>query len=663
MTLKQPLSSSDLVLFKQARNLCVTRDGRFAYLTVEETGADGRKNISNIWRVPLTAPEPGQQRFTVGQHKDVSPKLSPDDAHLAFLSDRAGLLQPHVVPCSGGEAAPLATPEGTVLEFAWHPDGRRLFVLLSPWDESTAALRAHARGNSAPPVTSWRLKHIPFKNDCGDWLVHRTTQLWSIPIDGSPADLVTTLPQRCCDLAISPKGDRAVVCAANATSALQDLGIENLVVIDLNQKSWSPLFSWRGLCSRPTWNPDGTRVIFIGTEDHQKGWARSFQLFVSELSRPEPRALTHDPDLDFRARAVSDTFGISASPRLLWAPDGRHAFILCSVPGSNTVARIDMVTGSETLYSLPGGMVVDLDCDGNGTLFGLWSDWENPGDVRNLSTHKRHSDFNPWLAERRIFPVHELSVPSPHGDADILGWYVQPDGDERIPCVLYIHGGPWAQYGRGLFVEFQILAGQGIAVAYCNPHGSAGFGQDFCMSTIGAWGEKDFADQEAFLDAVLTRFPRADPKRQFVAGGSYGGYMGAWMITHNDRFRAAVTERGVYNLFSLLGTSDEGIFFMDYALGRRKFDADAIQHLMNRSPLAHVERARTPTLVIHSANDHRTAVEQAEQWFAALKSHGVETELLVFPEETHNLSRGGSPVRRRARVEAIVEWFKRHSSE
>jgi dipeptidyl aminopeptidase/acylaminoacyl peptidase len=223
--------------------------------------------------------------------------------------------------------------------------------------------------------------------------------------------------------------------------------------------------------------------------------------------------------------------------------------------------------------------------------------------------------------------------------------------------VLEVHGGPEAMYSWSFFHEFQLLAARGYGVLFTNPRGSKGYGEAFTARIFADWGNQDYLDCMAAVDAA-TSLGWVDARRLGVTGGSYGGFMTAWLVGHTDRFAAAVATRGCYNFSSFYGTSDIGPTFGDYILGGPVYERSELYH--ERSPLTYAPRMRTPLLLIHNEGDLRCPMEQAEQLFVRLRRIGkVDTELIRFPEESHGLSRSGRPDRRVERLERIVGWFDR----
>lgn len=223
--------------------------------------------------------------------------------------------------------------------------------------------------------------------------------------------------------------------------------------------------------------------------------------------------------------------------------------------------------------------------------------------------------------------------------------------------VLEIHGGPRIQYGACYFHEFQVLASAGFYVLFSNPRGAQGYGEAFTRAIVLNWGGADYEDLMRVVDHALQRYPEIDSERLGVTGGSYGGYMTNWIVGHTDRFRAAVTQRSVVDLKTLLLAGD----FSDDAVpefGDQPWRDSADYRRM--SPITYVENIKTPLLILHSLDDHRCPVEEAEQLYTSLKLLRRDVEMVLFPGESHGLSRGGTPSRRLARLHFIREWFVRH---
>lgn len=242
-----------------------------------------------------------------------------------------------------------------------------------------------------------------------------------------------------------------------------------------------------------------------------------------------------------------------------------------------------------------------------------------------------------------------------------VNYVVLPPADfdpaKKYPAILYIHGGAKVLYTKVFFHEMQYLASQGYYVIYGNPHGSDGQGSEFAK-LLGHYGEKDYEDLMMAMDEALRRYPNIDKERLGVAGGSYGGIMTNWTVTHTDRFRCAVAQRSICSMLSTFGTADNGFNFV-----KEQMDGDlwnGFDKLWRQSPLKYANQCHTPLLLIHSDEDYRCHYTEAIEMFTALKYLGVETKVCLIRGENHSLSRTGRPVQRIKRLYEIVKWFDEH---
>jgi dipeptidyl aminopeptidase/acylaminoacyl peptidase len=287
----------------------------------------------------------------------------------------------------------------------------------------------------------------------------------------------------------------------------------------------------------------------------------------------------------------------------------------------------------------------------------------SPGEVVTVATDGTEaplSDLNAgFIDSANLVEPEEFRFES--DGHTIHGWVFLPEGDESVPLLFNIHGGPAAQYTWGFFDEFQIYVGAGYGVVAVNPRGASGYGQEHVNTPIGEWGKDVPADQldlKSTPYAAAEQFPRLDLDRMGIMGGSYGGLSTVMVSSMDQNYKSAVAERGVYNWLSMAGTSDIP-FFIPLYLGA-EMPGGALE-LWKASPLARAHTIETPMLIIHSEHDFRCPVEQGQQLFTLLATKGLATELLLFPTgEGHELSRSGKPKHRAERFEAILEWHDRH---
>ena len=357
----------------------------------------------------------------------------------------------------------------------------------------------------------------------------------------------------------------------------------------------------------------------------------------------------------------------------IWASNSQIVLLLATENGSVDLYRVGLNEGVEPQKLTEGThAITGFTADAGGeTLALLQATPTDGGDIYTLkaagekTAPRRLTDLNADLLASLTLPEPIFfNAPSQEGHT-VPCWAILPpdfaDDPRPRPTILYIHGGPHLMYAHTLFHEYQALAARGYVVVYPNPRGSKGYGEAWTAGIKGNWGPPAQADCEACLDYTIHQ-GWADADKLGVVGGSYGGYLTGWMVGHSDRFKAAVAERGVFNLQSMAGTCDFVWRDHDYFMANTTSDPD---HYLENSPLTYADAITTPLLIIHSEGDLRCPIEQAEQLYSALVLRNRDVTFLRYgPESNHNLSRGGPPDLRADRQERIAVFFckisKRH---
>lgn len=352
----------------------------------------------------------------------------------------------------------------------------------------------------------------------------------------------------------------------------------------------------------------------------------------------------------------------------LFAADDSSFVMNVDGPGYSNLRQIDTKTGAVHDLTPPHGEAWSCTSSRNGrTIAYLYSDFTHPADVYVVRTQGG--------PPRRLTGVNDallaglrLSVPAPFTVKDSAGftvaaWFMPATGGalgvQKRPTLLDIHGGPATQFGDTFFHEFQYWTSLGYNVVFSDPRGSTGHGYAFQEALAGNFGAAMFEDVQAVMDAAAQR-PDVDASRLAVLGGSYGGYATLWVISHTDRYRAAVAERVVSNLATEQLAAD---LASDNALGGKTswgLPWRTGSLYVAQSPITYVENVHTPLLILHSDLDTRTPIDQTLQEFSALKWLGRPVEFVDVPNETHDLSRTGSPLHRVQRLNILADWLNRY---
>lgn len=641
---------ADLHELRAPSDLDLSADGAVVVYAVSGPDLEADRYASELWIAPTdgsTAP-----RRLTRSHRDALPRLSPDGRWLAFLRAEAdGPAAPHLLPLDGGEPRRLADPPLGASALAWRPDsGALAFVARVPepgryGTDEGGARDEEARPGKEPPR---RVRDFRYRLDGVGFTLDRPKHVFVVAVDDDAdgeARQLTTGDRDHDAPAWHPDGDRLAVVAARHDGAGDDVLSDVWVLSVEHGEPWRATDTSMPVAT-PAWAPDGEAIYFRGP-GHADPIARNTGVFSVPADGSRPAERLTDAERWDTANA-----GATAAQPLLVTDDAvvtvaldRGAVPLMAFPRDGGSPRV-LLGGDRVIhgYAMAGttlAAVVAADVSA-GEVVAV-----DGGEERVLS-----DVGGPLARAAALRPMSELSAQAPDGYT-VHGWVVKPAGTGPFPVLLCIHGGPFAQYGYTLFDEAQVYAAAGYAVVLGNPRGSAGYGEAHGRAIVGDFGALDRDDLLALLDAALAD-PDLDDGRVGVLGGSYGGFMTSWLVGTTDRFAAAVSERAVNAWDSFLGASDIGWLFAPSYIGEDPAE------LRRQSPLSLAERVRTPTLLIHSEQDWRCPVEQAQRFFAALKRAGVPTELLLFPGEGHELSRSGLPSHRVARFEAILDWFDTH---
>jgi acylaminoacyl-peptidase len=346
-----------------------------------------------------------------------------------------------------------------------------------------------------------------------------------------------------------------------------------------------------------------------------------------------------------------------------WLADGR---LLSAAEDRGETALIAAREGGSTEWLGRAPRVLSgFSSDGTSVAF-VASSATEPAEIFLIDgsgRERRLTDMNAaWRGEVALSQPEKFTLQTDDPSVDIDCWVMKPAGfreGRKYPVLLNIHGGPFTQYGEGLFDEFQVYAGAGYGVVYCNPRGSSGQDTPFGRAVIGDLGGPDYRDITAAFESALARMPWADEGRLGVMGGSYGGFMTTWVIGHTDRFAAAISERAVNDWYLMQGTSDIGGTFNPAYLGERATIHEDLDAVLRQSPITYAKDIRTPVLILHSEDDLRCPISQGEQLFVALKLLRRDVEFVRFPDENHELTRSGRPSHRIDRFDVVLDYWAR----
>jgi dipeptidyl aminopeptidase/acylaminoacyl peptidase len=462
------------------------------------------------------------------------------------------------------------------------------------------------------------------------------------------------------DPAFMPDGQSVVYAAKKPTDQHPDRVLtRDLWQVNLDGSNDHRILALEGWAlSSPKPSRDGVMIAFIGAQIDEPAF-RQNQLGIASIrgeALSEPVWLTDEANL----QASVDAFEWSAAqPGLLFTAAMRGGFPLMTVsPGLLQPATI---VGEED--GRPVG--VQAFAAGGGLTVYSVTTAANPCalKVRDARGERLVHDLNPWVNDKNIVLPTMSEITRPDG-TKVQVWLMEPTNREpgkRYPLCLQIHGGPSAMWGPGEFSmwhEFQLLCSWGYGVVYCNPRGSGGYGYAFQKANFQNWGEGPGGDVLAAVDHALNK-DWVDAERLVITGGSYAGYLTVWVIAHDNRFKAASAQRGVYDLDTFFGEGNAWRLVRE-AFGGNPYEARVKEVIARNSPFTHVSKIRTPLLIVHGSSDLRTGVSQSEMLYRALKELNKPVEYVRYPDAGHDMSRTGDPRQRMDRLNRIIEFFERH---
>jgi dipeptidyl aminopeptidase/acylaminoacyl peptidase len=682
---KRAFQLSDWYRLSTLSTPALSPDGSRIAFTVQTVNERDNKYHREVWVVPTAGGAP--VRFTSPSTESSNPRWSPDGKVLVFTSQRPG---------GRGNTWMLRMdqPGGEAYQDDNYPRTGSVpaDLKVSVWAEADTAVRdtsAHGDDpfNKMPPMarppfgaitkptdaTRFDGRHIVdmrYKGNNEGFIpgmrearVWRPAQIFVQGFDASANRKITNTRYTHRSVTVSPDGqwiafvaderlrpDSVVAMETDSLGKLPydkkrddvDRNSGDIYVIPIAGGTPRKVANFFGDEGNLAWSPDSKRLAFIASA----GRAKSDRLYVVPVAGGIPENLVGN--WQYEPASVD------------WLDDGTM-LVSAAIGGSTGVFKLDPVTKKLTPALSGRRRINGVSADAKGTKIAfVATDLTRPTElfVANVdgSSERKLTSFNAKVLAEVAFSDAERFEFTSVGGLKIESWLMKPYGYEagkKYPVVLYIHGGPHSGYGENWFDEFQNLAAAGMFVLFTNPRGSSGYGADFTYVTRGKWGGDDYLDLMKAVDIVARR-PEVDSTRMGVTGGSYGGFMTAWVTTKTTRFKAAETDRMISDWTYWYGASDaQGL--TEYEFYGKPWDNFAMYDTL--SPIRGVRKVRTPTLMVQSEDDFRTPMGNAELWYMALKKQGVPVELVRYPRSTHELSRSGEPWLLVDRLGRLRQWF------
>ncbi|MBS3787373.1 S9 family peptidase [Candidatus Bipolaricaulota bacterium] len=658
----QKISTKDLYRLEILSTPSISPDGKYVVYSKKWVDRESKEKYANLWL--LNTENSNHNRLTHGDQIDREPRWSPNGQEIAFLSDRGEEedSQLHSIPPDGGEARPLTSLTGTIQSFEWKPDGRKLLL----------QFRKHETDDSEP--VSRQITRAFYKEEGFGYLPEGRWHTWTVglnekkPVQITDDEAFSSWDKNWNELepSWSPDGNKIVFRSTRSEDPGMDLEAVDLFIISLEDEKITRIPTPEGPVQKPSFSPEGNYIAYYGREGKGQDWKKTDLWIVPSNGKGSAKNLTANYDYEVSHWTLNDLGDFRfVSPT--WSADGKKIFFQSTKHGNTILNSADIGSKESKVGSIVNdfGVVGDFSFDQKKRKFvylhsslkdpnQLWS--KSLGD--NSSSCLTETNYE-VLEDKNLGEVETVWVEGGENNK-IQGWIVKPpnfDPEKEYPSIMEIHGGPRLQYGNLFMHEFYYLAAQGYVVYYCNPRGGRGYGEEHAKAIWRNWGSADYDDLMAFANFIEDKH-YIDETKMGVTGGSYGGFMTNWIIGHIDRFAAAVTQRSVSNQVSMFGSSDWNWEFQRD--DEPVLPWEDLESYWKQSPIKYIDNATTPTLVIHSESDLRCPLEQGEQVYVALKRLGVDTKMVVFPEESHGLSREGRTDRRVERLKTMKNWFNKY---
>lgn len=660
---KRPICIEDLYRLMDVSDPHYSPDGQWLAYVRQTIDRPQNAYQRNIW---LVSTHDGRHIQLTRSGKDSEPRWSPDGQWLAFSSSRDKKSQVYLLPMQapGGEAKRLTNCPNGASSPAWSPDSQRLAFLAgmnqqeragesqvedSPTDELAAKHRIERREHDEKQrLDPRKIERLPYREGTA-FISGHYLQIYVLNIHDE-----TPQPQRLTD-------SDANYSTPHWTADGQSLISTRPSRLDEDEpRRWSQLYRLDARNGSETQLTSDEAFIVYTPQVSPDGQWVAYNRF--------PRALSSRANLELAVLALESgeirhlNIGDRSVEAWHWTADSQAIVYSVTDRGQTPLYRIGLDAGISPVLTDAAFVISEFSMTPEGEIAFSSATPASPpeiyrltpsGEVEALTQHQRA-----FLDEVSVQAPYEIWVKAPDG-WDVQGWYLLPpdfDPAKRYPLLLSIHGGPHLMYGpseRGMWHEWQVQAAAGYVVLYINARGSDGYGAAFRDGVYGAWGKNDMPDQMAALDALLAK-GFVDAERLFITGGSYGGFMTTWIVSHSQIFKAAVAQRGVYHFMGFYGSTDIPQFVAT-ELGVEPWENP--QQLWESSPVAYAHEIKTPVLLIHAENDFRVPISEAELMFALLKRLGKTVKLIRYPNDGHEMSRTGEPAHRISRLEEMLAWF------
>lgn len=685
---------TDLLKIKTVSNVTASKDGSKAAFTVtsvvpDESNKHDYRYQTQLYMVKTGGGKPAQ--LTSAKEGASQPAWSPDGNRLAFVRTVEGKPQIFLLSMEGGEPQQLTRHRYGASSPRWSPDGKQLLFSASI---SLNDLVKDSILNPGKSIPAWPFEKPGFQGN------ERLKPATAKPNpNGNVAEVRAYLDMNAADR-------KAIVLNKlnfqSETNISSDINFNHLFVVDAASGSDpKPVTHGFYRFTNAEFTPDGKQVIFSGDLDSTENPDRSLEseIFIADADGKNFRRLLGEKGRTYTAASLSPSgkwlafqtgsTGFVDIPQLVlmpfngtikdtihipfdrnrgnltWSNDERFLYFTAQSNGGVPLFRLNLQTRKIEQFGSFDAGVTSFDLAGNQVIYSK-TQVSNPSELyiadATMKNEKQLSSFNDWVKSKTLSFPEKRSFTNEKGMV-VEYWVMKPvnfQAGKKYPLLLEIHGGPSAMWGPGeasMWHEFQFFCSRGYGVVYSNPRGSGGYGASFLRGNVNDWGAGPASDVLTALDKTVAD-GWTDTSKLLISGGSYAGYLTAWIIAHDKRFAAACSQRGVYDLATFFGEGNAWRLVPNY-FGGYPWEPKVKELLQRESPITYVHQITTPYIIFHGANDRRTGFVQAEMMYRSLKVLGRPVEFVVHPNATHEITRSGDNRQRIDQMLRTWEFFER----
>lgn len=634
---QRAITPSDVYKLKSISDPQVSPDGKWVAYVLSTPDSAKDKSDTDIWMISWDGKE--SVKLTASKEGESKPRWSPDGKYLTFLSSRYETKKSQIwrMDRRGGEAEKLTDLKYSIDEYVWSPDSKKIALIIQDQESKD---EEEKKDKTAKPIL---IDRYHFKSDGEGYLERKRHHLYVFDVETKKLDTLTSGDYDNQNPVWSPDSKKLVF-VSNRTADPDRNGNTDLWVMEAKKGApLKQLTTWADSDTNPSWSPDGKWIAYLKTQTPEFDIYDQSQIAVIPAAGGTPKILNATLDRDVSA------------PR--WAADSKSVWVTVEDDRRSHVTSFDL-DGNKKIITTGDRVFTGLQRGAGNAWIAMSSDPMTPFEIfaiENETSRRLTHVHDEFMKSLSLASVEAFNSKSKDGTTvgNFLFWPAGKPKDQKLPTIMWIHGGPTSQDDFSFDLIPQLLAARGYAVATVNYRGSNGRGLAFSKAIAGDWGNKEVVDILGATDHLI-KTGKADPNQLGIGGWSYGGILTDYVTATDPRFKAAASGAGSALQLSMYGTDQYTIQY-ETELGVPWKNLD--KWMKVSYPFLNVEKIKTPTLYMVGEKDFNVPAAGSEQMYQALKSLGVPTQFVVYPSQYHGIV---VPSYQKDRYTRYLEWFNKY---